>query len=1022
MRKGMLRILAAAVSGVAINCPSAWAQLPGGAADTTPAVQQRPPVAPAIESASDNLVARAKRATTWVDATNPATNVVQLEGGVRLELDRTTLSADQVVVWLTPVKGAVLEDTEATIALIGNATLEQPGQLARSGDRLLVTATVRGMIRVTADERKVGNLEAGDLYKLAAAMRPRPADATGPEIDSWLFQPPTAPAASQPTTRPAAAKQPVAFSADKVITEKAADGNIAVVITGNVKLFQKRGEAIVELQADRAVLFTPIKDLRELQAAGAQFTRIEEAVSAAYLEGDVRIAHTPAGRRVFDQRLTAERAYYDFETDRAVLTDAVLHTIEPQRGIPVVMRAAVVRQLSTGEYRGEKVKLTQSSFFTPSYHIGLKSAYVRQIPEEDQRYGATTLFRGKDVTFNANGVPIFWLPGMSGSFSERGGALRDIGFRGGNQWGFGPQTTWGLFETFGKLPPKDLDAIYKLDYFSKRGPAGGLDAKWEGGFVTEQTRQPWSFAGKLETYAVYDHGEDILGRRRSDVEPEEEFRYRLNFEHQHFFPDDWQVQVTGALISDPTFQEQWFRNEFAGQRPLDTALYIKRARDTEAFTFLASIQPNDFVTSSDLYQEQAEVERVPELAYHRIGDHLFGGEDAGSGLTFFSSNTVGGLRFKNSDAPFFVGEGEKGGLGFRAADSPGLPSYGQTGTPEDITWRGDFRQEIDWPFSMGQFRFVPYVVGRYTAYSSSPVDGSDDRLLAAAGLKVSTAFWKVDDTAKSDFWDVHRLRHVIEPELHVFASSSSANASELYQYDELTDRASETTAVSLALRQRWQTKRGGPGRWRSVDFLSLNVEANFFLSQPDEAELAPTGFRGLFFGSRPEESLQRNHVAVDATWRVSDTTAILADAQFNLDEGNVATAAIGLAVSRDVRLSYFLGLRYINSGEYLRPNTGTLDDGTRATTLESLESTVVTAIVNYQLTPKYTLQFIQSFDFGERERVLSRYSIIRQFDRWYASITFRVDHLAEDSGVFFNLWPEGFGIAGGTERLEAFGR
>ena len=97
-------------------------------------------------------------------------------------------------------------------------------------------------------------------------------------------------------------------------------------------------------------------------------------------------------------------------------------------------------------------------------------------------------------------------------------------------------------------------------------------------------------------------------------------------------------------------------------------------------------------------------------------------------------------------------------------------------------------------------------------------------------------------------------------------------------------------------------------------------------------------------------------------------------------------------------------------------------DGTRATTVESLESTVLTAIVNYQLTPKYTLQFIQSYDFGERERVLSRWSLIRQFDRWYASITVRVDYLADDSGIFFNLWPEGFGIAGGTERLEAFGK
>jgi len=973
--------------------------------------EARPQAAPAIESAADNLLVTAKTATTWVDSANSQTNILQLEGGIKIELDRTTLSADGAVVWLTPTKGAVLEDVEATIALIGNATLEQPGQLARSGDRLLVTATVRGTVRVTADQRKVGAAEGSDLYKLGSAMRPIAPDAQGTELDNWLFQP-NPQATTKPTTRPARAKEPIAFSGDKISTEKAADGNVALVVTGNVKLFQRRGADLLELQADRAVLFTPLQDLKQIDK-DAQFTKIEEAITSAYLEGDVRIVHTPGGRRAFDQRLNAEKVFYDFETDRAMLTDAVMHTVEPQRGLPIIMRAAVVRQLSTGEYRGEKVRLTQSSFYTPSYHIGLKSAYVRTVDTGDPRYGTQTIFQGKGVTFNANGQPLFWMPAMSGTMSERGAALRDIEFKGGNQFGFGARTQWGLFEVLGRLAPKDLDAYFNLDYFTKRGPAFGLNANYEGGYVTETTSQPWAFKGKFESYVVNDTGKDVLSRRRIDVEPDQEMRYRINFEHQHFFPDNWQVQVTGALISDPTFQEQWFRTDFEGQRPLDSALYIKRADQTEAFTFLYSIQPNDFVTSSDLYQEQAEIERVPEVSYRRIGDAVFAGDDAGSGFTFFSDNVASGLRFQKSSAPFFAGDGEKGGLGFRAVDSPGLPSFGRTGMPSRVTWRGDFRQELDYPFSIGQFRFVPYVVGRYTAYSQSPGNGSNDRLLVAAGVKVTTAFWKVDDTLKSDFWDLHRLRHVIEPELHVFASAQTTDRDQLFQYDEGVDEINDLTAVQVALRQRWQTKRGGPGRWRSVDFLSINVEGNFFLNRPDDAELQPTSFRGLFFGSRPEESLPRNNINGDFTWRLSDTTAILGDAQFNVDDSTLSTASIGLAVSRDVRLAYFVGVRYIDSGAYLRPNAG------GSVTTEDLHSVVLTASVNYQLTPDYTLGFTQSFDFGERERVLSRYSITRHFDRWYAQITFRVDHLGDDSGVFFNVWPEGLGGAGGSEQLQS---
>jgi hypothetical protein len=111
-------------------------------------------------------------------------------------------------------------------------------------------------------------------------------------------------------------------------------------------------------------------------------------------------------------------------------------------------------------------------------------------------------------------------------------------------------------------------------------------------------------------------------------------------------------------------------------------------------------------------------------------------------------------------------------------------------------------------------------------------------------------------------------------------------------------------------------------------------------------------------------------------------------------------------------------VRYIDSGQF----TPRAADGTL--TPKDLHSVVATVAFNYELTPKYTVAARQSFDFGERERVLSNYSIIRHFDRWYASLTFRVDYIGEDSGVFFNVWPEGLGTAAdASQRLgEVFGR
>src|SRR2546430_245842 len=86
---------------------------------------------------------------------------------------------------------------------------------------------------------------------------------------------------------------------------------------------------------------------------------------------------------------------------------------------------------------------------------------------------------------------------------------------------------------------------------------------------------------------------------------------------------------------------------------------------------------------------------------------------------------------------------------------------------------------------------------------------------------MSSAFRKVDDTAHSDLFDIHRLRHVIEPKLNLFAGVENKDRNDVFIYDEPIDQIWDISAVQLALRQRWQTKRGGPGNWRSVDFFAL---------------------------------------------------------------------------------------------------------------------------------------------------------------------------------------------------------
>ena len=942
------------------------------------------------ETPGENLLIRAAQAATWNEG---STNIVQLEGPVSIDFDQSTLKADSAVIWLSPVRGSVLEEQRAEIALVGHASLEQPDGVSRSGDTLMITAIVRGTIRVTADQRVVKNLADSDLYRRAVTFRPGEQIPT-PEgaIDNALI--PRAWMTTPSTTQPAPTSQPKAmpplqYSSENIEGTYTTDGFVAFVLSGNVKLFQRRATGeFLELQAQRVVLFTTLRDLSEVQKK--KYKSVEEAINGAYLEGDVRIVLTPSPKKhAAEQRLTGERVYYDFTTDRAILTQAVIHTYNPKTLSPIILRAQTVRQLSAGEYTATRAQLTTSSFANPSFAIGLRKVYVRQMDSGDPRIGMYTEFTGEGATLELYKTPVFYFPYVAGTVGERGSVFRGVSTESNSRYGPSLITQWGLFESLGKLPPKKTDITYQVDYFGKRGPAVGIDGTYVGGTDSETTREPYSFNGDFSGLLVEDHGFDKLDNARPNVQPSTQNRGRFFLEHQYFLPDDWQAQFSVGYSSDPTFLEEWYEEQFYNRRPQETALYLKRQRDTEAATFLVTKQINNFPTASDVQQEQAEIERLPEIGYHRIGDGLLS-----DSLTFFSDDMVSGLDFRRSRATLAQ-------QGFGPGQSPGQPSYGTTGEPGNIVYRGDFRQELDYPFTLGRFRVVPYVLGRYTVYSDSPMSGaSKNRLYTGAGVRVNTSFWKVDDSVENALLDLHRLRHVIEPEVHLFTGAENVNRNRLFQYDESIDEISDISGAQLALRQRWETKRGDAGRWRSVDVFALNIEGNFFTHKPKDALSAPSNFRGLFFDSAPEESIPRNSVNADATWRLSDNTEIISDVEYNLDHRTIATASGGVAVQRGERISYFLGQRYI----------------------QPLNSNITTFAMNYQLTTKYTFSFQQSFDFGVQHTVATNLALIRHFDRFYASVSLRYDEIGNTSGFMVNLYPEGFGQAGTSGLHSVFSR
>lgn len=958
---------------------------------------------------ADSLRLTAAQSLVWQQG---QTNIVELKGPIDIELDHTLLTADSAVVWINPAPGAKAGEQRVEIALMGHAELRQ-GSILRTEKNLLVTATVRGEIRLIGP-RAARNDAGSDLYIRAAELRaeqsasaaavtPTTAPPTGLPIRRWKESFPTQNHLA-PATAPAATTQPkrsVEFDVNSFDLVHTDNGELAAVFSRGLTLryLDDKGD-LLEFQAENAVLFTNLKNLQGLGKGGNLKAFISDHVLSAYFENDVRVFVTPVDTNRNELRMRAERIYYEFATDRAVLTDVVFHTVDVKRQIPIFMRAQTVRQLSQGEYTADNVVLTTSAFATPSYSLAAQKAYVRTEEVPGPGGGEQVAFAAQNTFFDVFGLPIFYLPGASGTMTARGGPLRGISFVNDSNFGFGARTQWGLFESLGVPAPTDLDASYELDYFSDRGPAGGLDARYAGGFVNETTKDPWNFLGDLHSYFVYDHGIDELGASRANEKPPQEFRGRAYWEHQHFFPDDWQLQLRLGYVSDANFLTQWFPDEFRNNLPIDESIYLKHQADSEVFTLLAEWQPNDVVTTSEDVQEQREVERLPEIGYYRVGDSF-----ADDHLTFFSENTAAGLKFAESDATLKQ-------QGFFPGVEPGLPSFAYTGDPGDVTWRGDFCQEIDWPINAGPIKVVPYVFGRYSVYSQGvhmiapappgktipmAVQTSSDqnRLMAGGGIKLTTAFWKVDDSFESDLFDIHRIRHVIEPEVDLFASAQSIDQNRLVVYDSDVDAVNDVQAIQVALRQRWQTKRGGPGEWRSVDFFTLNLYGDFFANQPDARFRDPVDFRGLYFSSMPEASLPRNSINADATWRISDTTAVLADASENLDRMKFATGSIGLAVQRGDRLTFFLGNRYI----------------------ADLDSNITSVEVSYELTRKYSIAVSESFNFSQQKSVYYSATLIRKFDRFQAGLQVYYDQSTNQSGVGFSLLPYGLQRGLGSQAM-----
>ncbi len=953
-----------------------------------------------IEPLQGDVTIDALRAWSWdVDDTQR----LYLEGDVRISIVNQTFTADAATAWINriPSEGGVINQIAVYFSEVRNPAL-QPGK-GVAGRDLLVTGSARGEVSLNVallmpEHQLNGLIHRGEqrlAQHLARLMtQPLPPLETRPQVEAppspqrdqfipvpgqeYVPAPHPDEAAAQRAGEAgpwlAAPQGVVRFAAAEIdiVTGEQPHGENVITLIGPITVEhlappQSEAGAVTRLTltADRGVLFTDPVPIEELAAgrAGADIVR------GIYLEGNV-IAR--AGTTAFsadDYVVRSPKIYYDFRNDRAVMVDAVLRTYSRELDRLIYARASELRQVAQNQWTGKRVRVTTSEFHTPHVAIGAQRMTItrREPPPGEPTALSDIHLDARNITLRAYEFPFFYWPRYSntlGGFPLRGAS---IGTRDND--GVRILTSWDLYALLGTEAPEGIDAILKVDGFTKRGFGLGTEVAYELPVGT----------GLLDLYGIHDDGIDRTAAGE-DVDADRTLRGLALWEHHVRFQSDWLFQSQLSWMSDETFISAWRREDYETRREYETSIYLKHQRNNVALTLLGQYELNDFVSNAYLLTSRGyQVDRMPEMTYRRYADSFFDGH-----LSWSSEARLGRTRLVMHDrTPMETGvPPEVFGMGVLPGDNV-RAFFRMMGLPGHHVLRADTRHELAAPFNMGALRVTPFGVGRLTAYDDDfdtfSSDAESVRYFGALGMTVSTEIQRINNAVESRMFDLHRVRHIVEPSATIWWSHSNASRGDYPIYDEDVEAIGAGGALRLGVRNTWQTQRGGPGEWRSVDFLTVDFGA--ILTSDDTERLYPTP---QFFDFRPEYSQFGDHLTGSLIWLPSDTLAITSSGIWDLDESEFVRSSVGMELRHSPVLVTFVEYRRINYPDAMVEDAGIelLDVGW-----------------SYQMTPKYRVMISPQWDFHEDEFRSLNLRIARAFPDFELIVLFRYDAITDEASL-----------------------
>ncbi|GJQ28146.1 MAG: hypothetical protein HBSAPP03_00300 [Phycisphaerae bacterium] len=788
-------------------------------------------------------------------------------------------------------------------------------------------------------------------------------------------------------TRPAPEPGPPIFGPGGVVT--LSPGNItfvsgddenAIIATGGVILqyVENARDRVLQLSASRAVVFTDPGRLEDMARLDARTVR------GVYLEGDVTAS---------DGEFTVRgpQVYYDLRANKAVMLDAVFWTYDQARQLPIYVRATTVRQTSVASFTAEGAKFTNSPFLDPELSIGASTVTVTRrervvdppgdLAGQEPRRETYSWVEARHITGRLLDVPVFYWPVYSGNVEER--IIKDLRFENRSGSGGAILSTLNLFPLLGLERRTSVSVDLLADYYFQRGPGVGVEASWADG----------NQRGEVFAYTVpLDGGTDVMKSGARFVR-DDEFRGILLGEQRWRLDERWTLLAEVALLSDAAVIDGFFERYGETRREFTNRLAARRTEGATYFAADFSGRFEDFIANEYLLQSQGySVTRTPELMYVRHADDLLAPAAPGT-LTWFSEYRAGRLEL-NFDEVLAREHGltsntlAQQALGLNANQRLG-DALRAMGLTEEGVYRLDTRQELAAQFAVGPVTVNPFIVGRLTFHDRdfSAYSGDDHdhvRLWGAAGVRASTTLQRVYENANSSLLDINRLRHVIEPNLTAWVADATVDRDDLPIYDQDVEALLDGGMIRAGVTQYFQTQRGAPGRWHTVNLLTLSTDVMF--ASDDAGSRGPIG---RFFDFRPEYSNPGDYAIADAVMRLTDAASLTGSAVYDLDEGEMAASSVGLLIRQWPTFTAAVDVRYLNPQD----------------------STYLTGSLTHQLTDKYSIATGANFDTDRGE--FQTVGIL--FQRRFASTIFGVgvstNEITGDTGLSFVIRP--YGTRGG---------